>query len=128
MGKKLVSTLVMIVLVLSLGVTGASARWNINEDCTASFNIDGTTAECSLNVYAENSSDRITATIQIIRINDDGSRTPIKAWNGLAKTGSLIFNQRFKDSQFAPSAIYRMYYSVNIVGVDSISEYIECEK
>ena len=128
MGKKLTAAMVLVVLVLSLGVSGASARWDIGQNCDPRFSIVGTTAHCKLLVSADNDNDRITATVQIIRINSDGSRTAVKAWNGLTGTGSLTFSETHTSSLLAPSATYRMYYPVDVAGVDSIEDYVEITK
>ena len=128
MGKKLTVSVVLVVLVLSLVGAVASARWDANKGCDKNFSISGSTATCSLVVYGDDNTDRITATVQIIRINSDGSRTAVKAWNGLTGTGSLTFSDTHTSSLLAPSATYRMYYSVDVAGVDSIEDYVEFEK
>lgn len=127
MGKKLTAAMVLVVLVLSLGTAGASARWDKGAECDDDFYISGTTAHCYLAVTASDSA-KITATVQIIRINSDGSRTAVKAWNGLTGTGSLTFSETHTSSLLAPSATYRMYYSVDVAGVDSIEDYVEYKK
>lgn len=128
MGKKLAASMVLVVLVLSLVGAVASARWDAGDNCIARLSISGTTATCGLTVYGESNNDRITATVQIIRINSDGSRTAVKAWNGLTGTGSLTFSETHTSSLLAPSATYRMYYSVDVAGVDSIEDYVEYKK
>lgn len=128
MGKKLAASMVLVVLVLSLVGAAASARWDENEGIQRYFSVSGTTASCFLRVHADSDTDQITATVQIIRINSDGSRTAVKAWNGLTGTGSLTFSETHTSSLLAPSATYRMYYSVDVAGVDSIEDYVEFEK
>ena len=128
MGKKLTAAAVLVVLVLSMGVCGASARWDINENCVPKFSVNGTSASCRLYVYADSDSDRITGSVQIVRINSDGSRTGVKAWNNLSGYGSLTFDETYTSSLLAPSATYRMYYSVSVAGVDNIEDYVEYVK
>ena len=128
MGKRITVAVVLVTLMLSMGICGASARWDADRNCDRSFSINGSTASCYLNVRADSSSDRITATVQIVRINSDGSRTAVQAWNGLSGTGSLIFSRSITSSLLAPSGTYRMYYSVDVAGVDSISDYAEYRK
>ena len=101
MGKKLTAAMVLVVLVLSLGTAGASARWDKGAECDDDFYVSGTTAHCYLAVTASDSA-KITATVQIIRINSDGSRTAVKAWNGLTGTGSLTFSETHTSSLLGP--------------------------
>lgn len=130
MGKKLTASAVLVVLVLSLvgAVASASARWDENKGCDVGFTISATTAYCSLAVYGDHNTDRITGSVQIVRINSDGSRTGVKAWNNLSGTGTLVFGESYTSSLLVPSGTYRMYYSVDVAGVDSVSDYVEYVK
>ena len=121
-GKRIVASAVMVVLVLSMSICSASARWDADKNCDKYFSIDNNVANCYLNVRADSNRDRITATVQIVRINSDESRTPVKAWNNLSGTGILIFDE---EHPLTSSGTYRMYYSVDVAGVDSISGYEE---
>ncbi|WP_161846914.1 hypothetical protein [Pseudoflavonifractor sp. 524-17] len=127
MRKRLVSAFVLVVMVLSLGTAHAAPRWNKIWTCNSSFSISGTTASCYLDVTADPGT-KITANIKVVRVNSNGSETPVCSWRNLTGTGSYTFDRTFTSSLLSPSGTYRMYYTVDADGVDYIDNYVVYKK
>ncbi len=59
---------------------------------TPDLYISGNTANCKLDVYAENSSDKITANIYLQKRNSRGNYTTQQSWTNQTGTGKLRFS------------------------------------
>lgn len=84
MGKRMLSLFGILVLVLSIPVSAAQVR---AISTTPSLSFDGTQANCTVSIYANNSSEKISAIVKLW----NGS-TCLKTWSA-SGTGSLSFYQ-----------------------------------
>ena len=66
--------------------------WDSCAMCAPDLYISGNTANCKLDVYAENSSDKITANIYLQKRNSRGNYTPQQSWTNQTGTGKLRFS------------------------------------
>ena len=94
MKKRISSLALLLVLVLSLGLTAGatddvSPRWDNIERCTPTLILSGQTATCTASIKAHESTARISASMTLYRLNATGSRTQIASWTNLTGTGRL---------------------------------------
>ena len=66
--------------------------WDSCAMCAPDLYISGNTANCKLDVYAENSSDKITANIYLQKRNSRGNYTTQQSWTNQTGTGKLRFS------------------------------------
>ena len=66
--------------------------WDSCAMCAPDLYISGNTANCKLDVYAENSSDKITANIHLQKRNSRGNYTTQQSWTNQTGTGRLRFS------------------------------------
>ena len=66
--------------------------WDSCAMCAPDLYISGNTANCKLDVYAENSSDKITANIYLQKRNSQGNYTTQQSWTNQTGTGKLRFS------------------------------------
>ncbi len=66
--------------------------WDSCAMCAPDLYISGNTANCKLDVYAENSSDKITANIYLQKRNSRGNYTTQQSWTNQTGTGRLHFS------------------------------------
>ena len=87
MKKRLLSVSLIVMLIFSLSVN-AFARWNSTSVCNTTLSFSGTTATCKLVVAAIDSTDKITAKLEL----KNASGTVIKTWNNISGTGRLNYS------------------------------------
>ena len=95
MKKKLLS-IILLLIVTSLMVTPifAALNWDATQKCNISLSFSGTTAHCTLDVYATDSDADITATIKLqkkglLRWNDESSNYNYSIHSNTAELGNL---------------------------------------
>ena len=66
--------------------------WDSCAMCAPDLYISGNTANCKLDVYAENSSDKITANIYLQKRNSRWNYTTQQSWTNQTGTGKLRFS------------------------------------
>ena len=72
--------------------TESMPLWDSCAMCAPDLYISGNTANCKLDVYAENSSDKITANIYLQKRNSRGNYTTQQSWTNQTGTGKLRFS------------------------------------
>ena len=110
--KKRISALVL-VLALMASVT-ASARWNDTSSIDCNLTFSGTTANCLVSIFAENTSTDINCTVKLMR----GGRT-IATWP-LTGTGRATLT---KTMGCTSGETYTLQVT-GTVGRDSINKYV----
>lgn len=97
--------------------------WNSNARCAPLLVISGNNANCQLDVYADNSSDNITANIYLQKQNSQGNYTTQQSWTNQTGTGKLRFSATGSASA---SGSYRIKCDVVVNGsggTDNITVY-----
>ena len=97
--------------------------WNSNARCAPLLVISDNNANCKLDVYAENSSDKITANIYLQKQNSRGNYTTQQSWTNQTGTGKLRFSATGSASD---SGSYRIKCDVVVDGsggTDNITVY-----
>lgn len=124
MKTKVLSMVMLVALVLSLGLTASAAEisplWDSNNRCTPVLTFSGTKATCSGTVVAANSSAKINATMTLYRVNANGSRTQVATWTNLTGTGRVSVTKTH--SSVVSGANYHLVLSGTIAG-ESFSTY-----
>lgn len=118
MKTKVLSMVMLVALVLSMGLSASAAevspQWDTSNRCTPVLTFSGTKATCSAVVVAADSSAKITATMTLYRTNSDGSRTQVKTWTNLTGTGRLDISKTY--SPVVSGSTYRLVVSGFIAG------------
>lgn len=105
MAKRVSSMFAVLVLVLSIPVSAAQIR---AISTTPSLSFDGTQANCTVSIYANNNSEKISATVKLW----NGS-TCLKTWS-TSGTGSLSF---YKTATVKKGQTYKLEVSYSVAGV-----------
>jgi len=108
MKKKLSAVTLVVILVFSLSIS-AFARWNSTDICYTTLSFSGTTANCGLNVETINSSDKITAKLEL----KNPSGTVIKTWSNITGTGYLSFGDTYSP---VSKGTYTLVATVTVTG------------
>ena len=87
MRKRILAAVLVIIIAFSLNIN-AFARWNSTNRCVATLTISGNTANCRLVVETIDSTDKITAKLEL----KNASGTVIKTWNNISGTGYLNYS------------------------------------
>jgi len=123
MKKKLLS-IILLLIVTSLMVTPifAALNWDATQKCNISLSFSGTTAHCTLDVYATDSDADITATIKLQKKGLLGIYTTKEKWEDVTATGTLNFYDTYSP---VDSGEYRLTADIDVVGSggsDSITQ------
>ena len=130
MKKRIVSLLLLALMIATLLVTPifAALNWNATDDCQITLAFSGTTARCSLDVYASDSDADITATIKLQKKGLLGIYTTKEKWEDVTATGTLNFYDTYSP---VDEGEYRLTADIDVVGSgvsDSISQTATAEK
>lgn len=118
MKAKVVSLVMLMALVLSLGLSAGAAeispQWDEGNRCTPVLTFSGTTANCVAKIVAADSTAKINATMTLYRINANGSQTRVASWTSLTGTGRLDVSKTY--SPAVSGAKYHLAVSGTIAG------------
>lgn len=115
MKKRIVSLLLLALMVTTLLVTPicAALNWNATDDCQITLAFSGTTAQCSLDVYASDSDADITATIKLQKKGLLGIYTTKEKWEDVTATGTLNFYDTYSP---VDEGEYRLTADIDVLG------------
>ena len=91
----------------------AAINWNSTQDCRISLTFSGSTANCSLDVYATDSNADITATIKLQKKGLLGIYTTKEKWEDVNGTGDLNFYDTYSP---VDSGEYKLIADIDVVG------------
>lgn len=94
----------------------AEPRYNSTDSCSTSLTIKNAVATCKLNVIAQNTSDKITATIKLKNVNG----IVVKTWNNVTGTGDIYFRDTYT---VVRNNTYELIATVTVSGVNG-TDYI----
>lgn len=122
--KKKIFSILLLLIVTSLMVTPifAALNWDATQKCKIDLSFSGTTAHCTLDVYAFDSDADITATIKLQKKGLLGIYTTKEKWEDVTATGTLNFYDTYSP---VDSGEYRLTADIDVVGSggsDSISQ------
>lgn len=110
MKKRLLAVALVVALVFSLNVN-AFARWNSTESCEPRLSITGSTATCKLEVETNNSSDKISAKLEL----KNPSGRVVKTFGGLTGTGYLSYSNTYSP---VSTGTYTLVATVTVTGTN----------
>lgn len=84
--RKILAMMTALAIVMVMSSTVKASTDSI-ADVFPGLSFSGTTATCSLNVFAEHTSDQIIATVTLKRGN-----TTVKQWSNLSSNGYMMFS------------------------------------
>ena len=125
--KTLLLALVMMFTMVFSSVALASdimPIWDNTHSCQPVLTISGSKAYCSFEVEANNSKDKITATVTLQKLNSNNSYAYVTRWSGLSDNGFLHFSDSYTISG---SGSYRIKCDANVAG-EAITVYAYATK
>lgn len=125
--KTLLLALVMMFTMVFSSVALASdimPIWDNTHSCQPVLTISGSKAYCSFEVEANNSKDKITATVTLQKLNSNNSYAYVTSWSGLSDNGFLHFSDSYTISG---SGSYRIKCDANVAG-EAITVYAYATK
>ena len=125
--KTLLLALVMMFTIVFSSVALASdimPIWDNTHSCQPVLTISGSKAYCSFEVEANNSKDKITATVTLQKLNSNNSYAYVTSWSCLSDNGFLHFSDSYTISG---SGSYRIKCDANVAG-EAITVYAYATK
>lgn len=124
MKKRIISLFLLTFMIATLLVTPicAALRWTVIRDSEIDLLIRGTTAECTLEVIADDSSAKISATIKLQKKGLLGIYTTKKTWDDVSATGTMNFYDTYSP---VDEGEYRLTADITVTGTsgsDSITK------
>lgn len=127
MRRRIPAAVLLLTLLLYVGASAASPRWNSGARCSPGLTVNSKSAACQLYVEAASSDHEIVATVELTRDGDF-----LASWNYVRGSGGILdFSKTYSRANTLPAGTYRMSYTVEISGssgTDTIVDYVEFEK
>lgn len=130
MKTKLTSLAMLMAMLLSLGIfanaADVSPLWNGGNQCNPVLTFSGNTANCITKIVAKESTAKVSATMTLYRINDNGGLVQVASWPGLSGTGRLDASRSYPYG--VSGSTYRLVVNGTVVdssGSSPVSKYCE---
>ena len=122
--KKKIFSILLLLIITSLMVTPifTALNWDATQKCKIDLSFSGTTAHCTLDVYAFDSDADITATIKLQKKGLLGIYTTKEKWEDVTGTGTLNFYDTYSP---VDEGEYQLTADIEVVGSggsDSITQ------
>ena len=125
--KRILSLLLALTMLCSVGAMAATARWNSRAQISSpSLTRSNNTVTCSMSIQAVGVSDHISADISLEKQRSTGTWEVLNSWNDIEGNYLLNINKKYQGTK-ATSGTYRLVYSVTVTSSKG-SDVIDGEK